>query len=280
MIDEAVRARPAPALRPFVAWYSGYRQVGVAPGRHRGLPSPYLTLIVTLDESLVVDQHPDPHQRPGSYTTLVGGLHTVPALISHLGRQSGIQLGLRPLGSRALLGLPAGVLGGRDVHGTDVLGPLAIELTERVRAASSWPERFAVLDAVLLRRCYRGVADVGEAPAEVAEAWRLLVAGGRSVAEAAAAVGWSPRRLSDRFGVEIGVSPKAAAKIGRFDRARRRLQAAPDAWRLADLAAECGYYDQAHLARDFRDLAGASPRQWLADEHRFVQARTDRPSEC
>jgi hypothetical protein len=42
--DESVRSLPAPALRPFIAYYSGYRQAGIEPGRHRGLPSPYLTL--------------------------------------------------------------------------------------------------------------------------------------------------------------------------------------------------------------------------------------------
>ncbi len=59
---ESVRYRPPPALRPFAGWYSGYRQAGLAPGRHRGLPSPYLTLIVTLDEPLAVAAHPDPRQ--------------------------------------------------------------------------------------------------------------------------------------------------------------------------------------------------------------------------
>ena len=42
---------------------------------------------------------------------------------------------------------------------------------------------------------------------------------------------------------------------------------------LADLAADCGYYDQAHLAREFRDLAGLPPSTWLAEEFRNVQAQ-------
>ena len=41
---------------------------------------------------------------------------------------------------------------------------------------------------------------------------------------------------------------------------------------FADLAAECGFYDQAHLAREFRALAGCPPSVWLAEEFRFVQA--------
>ena len=64
---ESVRQRPAPSPRPFVAWYSGYRQAGLRPGRHHGLPSPYLTLIFTLDDPLTVAAHPDPAQPAASY---------------------------------------------------------------------------------------------------------------------------------------------------------------------------------------------------------------------
>src|SRR5258708_16300573 len=152
MIDESVRGVPAPPLRPFIAWYSGYRQAGVPPGRHRGLPSPYLTVIFTLDDPLVLARHPDPRQPPGSYRTLVGGLHTSPALVMHQGRESGIQLQLSPLGARALLGMPAGELASLDVEGGAVLGALADQIVERIREEPDWPGRFAVLDRVLSAR--------------------------------------------------------------------------------------------------------------------------------
>src|ERR1700689_3493445 len=66
-IDEHCRARPAEPLRPYVAWYTGYRQRGVPPARHRGLPSAFLTLIFTLDEPLTMLAHPDPGQPPGEF---------------------------------------------------------------------------------------------------------------------------------------------------------------------------------------------------------------------
>jgi hypothetical protein len=62
-VDEHCRRAPAEPLRPRVAWYTGYRQRGVPPARHRGLPSPFLTLIFTLDEPLTVLAHPDPGAR-------------------------------------------------------------------------------------------------------------------------------------------------------------------------------------------------------------------------
>src|SRR5215813_2927134 len=101
LIDEYVLARPIDELRPFIARYSGYRQAGVAPARHAGLPSPYLTVIFTLDEPLHVAAHPDPAQPGGDFVTLAGGLHCVPAHITHDGYQSGIQLAVSPLGARA-----------------------------------------------------------------------------------------------------------------------------------------------------------------------------------
>jgi len=283
-IDESVWGTPAPVLRPFIERYVGYRQAGVAPGRHRGLPSPYLTVIFTLDDPLVLAEHPDPRQPPGSYDTLVGGLHTSPALITHPGRQSGIQLLLSPLGARALLGMPAGELAGIDVHGPEVLGPQADRIGERLRAASDWPGRFAVLDQMLTSRLAKepaGPSVAGEVGPEIGRAWRRLIdAGGLcSVSGLADETGWSGRHLRGRFRHETGLTPKAAARVIRFDRARRLLQRRAAAGTglppLADLAADCGYYDQAHLAREFRELAGCPPSAWLAEEFRNVQAGAD-----
>src|SRR5689334_22899370 len=147
VVDEYVRGRPAAALGPFVASYSGYRQRGVAPMRHLGLPSPYLTMILTLDEPLVMAAHPDPRQAPGRYDALVGGLHLTPAVIVHDGRQSGVQVAVHPLGCRALLGMPAAELAGLDVDAAAVLGSHAVAgIRERLAGAPDWPSRFALLD--------------------------------------------------------------------------------------------------------------------------------------
>ena len=291
MVDEHHRYLPAEPLRRYVAAYTGYRQRGLPPARHRGLPSPYLTLIFTLDEPLTIEAHPDPGQPPGEFGTLLGGLHSVPALITHAGAQSGIQVALRPLGARALLGLPAGELAGLDLPAEAVFGGVCAELRDRVRAAAGWPERFAVLDEILLRSAglrsaglrSAGLGWAGPSPGvapEVSWAWRQLLreGGALRVSELAAGTGWSGRHLTSRFRAEIGLTPKAAARVIRFDRARkllvRKLTAATadGGYLLADLAADCGYFDQAHLAREFRALAGCPPSQWLAEEFRNVQA--------
>lgn len=265
--SEFVVHRPHAALRGLVADAVGYRQEDLAPGTHRGLPSPTLTLVVTLDGPLDVAAHPDPAQSPGRYDALLGGLHTTPALIRHPGRQTGIQLSLTPLGARGLLGVPAGELAAVDVEVADVLGPLGTELVERVCAAGTWDERFAAAEDVLRR-----AARPADPAPEVAEAWRLTLAGGGRlrVGDVARRVGWSERHLTARFRAETGLAPKEAARVVRFDRARRALAARPRP-DLAGLAAATGYADQAHLNREWRAFTGLSPLRWLAAEFGFVQ---------
>jgi len=239
---------------------------------HRGLSSPYLTVIFTLDEPLRIVQHVDPHQAPGSYRALVGGLHTSPALIGHDGAQSGIRLLVSPLGARALFGLPPGELTCVDVAASDLLGAFADEVQQRLQACGTWAGRFAVLDAMSAPPLSR---DAG-VPPEIRHAWRLLLrtGGTMSVAALAGETGWSTRHLANRMRVEAGLSPKAAARVIGFHRARRMLQVGAGYDTFAAVAADCGFYDQSHLARECQALAGCPPSRWLASEFRNVQALT------
>jgi AraC-like DNA-binding protein len=265
MLDEHVQGRPAPRLRPYVPFYSGYRQDGVAPAVHRGLPSPYLTLIFTLDDPLVVARHPDPRQTVGRYDSLAGGLHLTPALITHDGRQSGVQVTVSPLGCRALFGLPAAELRDQDVDAAELFGRHVVdEVRHGLLTAPDWPRRFAVLDTVLTRV----VRDHEVAP-QIAYALKRVQTPSVSVAKLADEVGWSGRYLTDRFRAEIGLRPKEAARVARFDRARRALR--PSA-RLADIAAAHGFADQSHFVREFHAFAGCTPSRWIADEFGFIQS--------
>jgi AraC-like DNA-binding protein len=269
VVDEYVVRRPVSELRHVLDAYTGYRQAGIAPALHRGLPSPYVTVIFTLDDQLHMAQHTDPTQAPDSYESLVGGLHTTPALIRHDGAQSGIQLQLSPLWARRLFGMPAGELAGIDVHAADLLGDAAANIQHRLREARGWPARFAVLDRALLDLLddtrHGGVQD------EVVYAWNRLrrTNGTVSIAELANETGWSARHLANRFRQETGLAPKAAARVIRFDVARRRLQHVHQSganMRMADVAAEHGYYDQPHFVREFTALSGCTPTNWLAAE--------------
>jgi AraC-like DNA-binding protein len=261
--DQAV-ATPAAPLRPFVARYVGYRFEGFEPGFHAGLPSRFLSLIVSFDAPVDLAAMPDPAQRPDRFTALVGGLHASPAMIRHDGNQHGIHVHLTAWGARALFGLPAAELAHRVVPLDAVLGPRGIgELLDRLDAAHGWSDRFAVLDTVLMDR----LDDRQPVRDEVAHAWdRLATSGGAvSIGTLAGEIGWSRRHLTERFRAEFGLAPKTMARVLRFERARDLLACAgrPS---LAHVAAVCGYADQAHLTRDWRQLAGSSPLAWLREE--------------
>jgi AraC-like DNA-binding protein len=275
VIAEGRTVRPAPVLRSLVAFYSGYRQTGRLAGSHRGLPSPYVTMILTLDEPLwLAETHGGAPAR--RYDALIGGLHTTPAHVVHDGSQAGLQLGLTPLGARTIFHVPAGILAGIDVHAEDVLGPSIGLVREQLMEAPSWDERFGILDRWLL-----GLIDeTASMGPEVTMAWDLLSdpSSALRIADIARAVGWTERHLRNRVTAGVGLSPKVAARVVRFDHARRLLQRqvrCGRGFRLADLAATCGYADQAHLAREFRDFAGCSPSTWIADEFPNVQAVSD-----
>jgi AraC-like DNA-binding protein len=99
---------------------------------------------------------------------------------------------------------------------------------------------------------------------QVVRAWELLTRtdGAIPVARLAADVGWSERQLERRFREQIGLLPKAAARLLRFERALRLLMADRSA---ADTAVCCGYYDQAHLSREFVAMTGRTICQFRAE---------------
>jgi len=248
-----------PALRPYVAAMVGYHEVMDRRAVHHGLPAPTLTVVLSFDDPLDAAWLHDPDDR-SRFWACAAGLHTAPALIRTHGRQHGIQLALTPGGARALLGVPAGILGATMAHHDDL--PLGVDdsLLARLAAQRGWDQRFDLLEEALLEALGRGEDPRHVVAAEVREAWRLLrVSGGRTaVADLADHVGWSRRRLLRDFRAELGVSPKQAGRVIRFDRARGL---ADSGLSLADTAAECGFSDQAHLTREWVALAGRTPTQ-------------------
>jgi AraC-like DNA-binding protein len=268
--DVATR-RPAAALQSFVDSYVGYRMVGYPAGVHRGTPARHLTLIVSVGADIDVIAQTDAAQAPERYRCVVGGLQAAPALIRHDGYQEGVAIELTPIGARALLGMPAGALWNASLELGDLVGPIGPELWERLQPAAGWAERFAACDDVLLRLLGRRSADelaLAAVPAELRHSWDLVVGTGGAVGvgELATSVGWTRQHLTKRFKGEFGLSPKLAARVVRFERARQMLLGTPPFVSIAQVAASCGYFDQAHLTRDFVELAGCPPGRLQAEE--------------
>jgi AraC-like DNA-binding protein len=149
---------------------------------------------------------------------------------------------------------------------SDIWGNRAADLFETLLAARTWRERFAALDRAFISR----LAPASAWP-EIAWAWKVLAKthGAVSVRQLAEKTGYSRRFFSERFREAVGTPPKPAARVFRFQRACRLIVERQDT--LADVAISCGYYDQAHLTREWCAFAGCSPKAWIVRDLPFLQ---------
>ncbi|WP_405505991.1 helix-turn-helix domain-containing protein [Streptomyces cyaneofuscatus] len=263
-----IDARPAPALRRYVRSYVGFDLRGFPAGVHCGPPGRVLTAVISLSGPLGIGTGVDDGSPVTRFDGVASGLMSRSVAIHHDGRQHGVQVSLTPLGARAVYGVPAAALAHRLVPLDELLGALGVELVDRLRAATTWVARFAVLDELLLRVVGRGDGDrLSRVCPEVAEAWRRLVTvqGRVQVGAVATELGWSRRYLTERFRDEVGLSPKTFARVLRFEYAHE-LATAHDPLPWAAVATVSGYADQAHLVRDWREFTGRSPTAWRRGE--------------
>lgn len=187
------------------------------------------------------------------------------------GHQFGVQVELTPTGALALFGNVED-LNDSVVPLDEALGARWTLLLERLSETASWEARLHLIDEAI--GCL-------ELPAlSPAVEWirqHLVASKGRARVEPLMdATGWSRRHVTDRFRRQLGVSPKAYARLLRFDNATALLTNPAAGRSLAAVAIEAGYYDQSHLNRDFVSLAGMTPGAYagvrnLAPEVRFVQ---------
>jgi AraC-like DNA-binding protein len=238
---------------------AGFRQRVPALVDIAMIAHPSVTLIVDLSEAggIVYDAH-GRHQR-GSFAA---GLLPGQLRAGGWGGEC-LQIRLSPVVAAAVLGAPA-ELTGTVASLEDVWGRDAGQVVERLCAATSWDERFTIAADVLGRRlCARPAVDP-----EVACTWRRTVTsrGRVRVHGLAGEVGWSRKRLWSRFRSQIGLTPKRAAQLVRFDHAAHLLAAGHPA---ISVAAQAGYADQSHLHREVKAITGLTPTAvatapWLA----------------
>lgn len=285
---------PDVRLRPFVDRYVGYRERADLPLVRRESAGVFVVLILGWGAPLDVTDPRNAERGVTQVDSFVAGTFDGWCTTCTLGVGEGVELLLAPLTARRLLGLPLSELTNRAVGVGQLTDRWLVRLRDRLAATPGWPERFVLLDRVL------GARLAASPPVDVRldRAWRWLVAGGGrgGVAALADEVGWSRRHLASRFRQDVGLPPKTVARLLRFQQACAALSdvglaigpsamvgpdsgrpteggqggraaAEPGAGRPVDwaaVAARCGYYDQSHLIRDFREFAGATPTALLA----------------
>ncbi len=250
---------PHPSLAGIVRRYCGYRHQGTGLARRREVAQAEVTIILGLGPSLRVG---GPSHSDCEYGSFVAALTDTHAITEERDSLHGIEINLSPLGAHMLFGVAMHELSEHLVVPlADVLGVEIDRLLERLAQAPTWELRFAILDAYIAARVERA----RRPSPDVAWAWRRLEETGGLIPVGALAqeLACSRRHLSSRFREQIGPAPKTAARLLRFKQAVQLLER-DDGRRFAEIAQRCGYYDQAHLNRDFRELAGATPTQHVA----------------
>ncbi len=252
-----VTRQPAPPLHEFVeaVWYCA--RPASSHRYERILPYGCVEIVIALRH----DRFPPDGTHPDSLPpAVVSGVYDQSIVIdsSTLEGIAGIQF--RPGGARQFLGVPVDETRNRQISLECLWGRNASRVRERLLEAKTPASKLDVLEAAL--RAANPANPVHPA-VEYALKHFCRQAGERSIAAVTAEVGYSPRRFIEIFSEEVGLTPKLFCRVRRFRQALEQLRAGHSpSW--AALAADCGYFDQAHLNRDFRAFAGMTPGEYLA----------------
>lgn len=253
---ELARRAPSQRTAGLISGMTGYRETMRGRFSQRETASLVVPLIISFGTPFLIalGREPDAADRQPSFAA---GLYAGPVLIESDGGAECVQVDFTPLGAYRFFGGAVVDLTARMVDIGDVLGCDGRQLRERLGATSSWQSRFDLVEDFIASR-----ASHLPSP-EIEFAYRRLArtAGGAQITALAKEIGWSRKHLVSRFRSELGLAPKPVARILRFRRACRLAHTGQvRGW--AGVAAESGYSDQAHLAREFSTLAGESPTAW------------------
>ncbi|WP_194915543.1 helix-turn-helix domain-containing protein [Catenulispora rubra] len=249
---ESVRREPVPALRGLVHHYHGFNFPDIADCARLEIPSGAATLVIAFAEPIRIALASDGESEIYRRASFLSAGRAVAAIGRHRGHISGIEVTLSHTGAHHILGLRMAEL----ADGFPTLGEILRRegelLVEQLAGLPTWQARFARLDAYLTRRA----ADSRVLPAwQVTRATRL-VAAGWPLREIQRDVGWGDRHLRSRFLEQVGMSPKAMARVLRLQTA---LRAHLDGRSWSQAAALARYHDQAHLGHDVKAITGLTP---------------------
>jgi AraC-like DNA-binding protein len=234
--------------------------------RDRILPSGQSQLLINLGPPQYRVEPGPPEVRVPFVDVWYSGLHQGPIDTEAPHGNALLGVAFTARGSFPWLGERMDGLSDRIIALADVLGDGALRLRERLLNTPSLAARFRVVERWLLARLKPRMV------VHPAVRWavdRLEATGGRlSIEELATETGFTRKHLGNLFQQQVGLSPKALARVHRFRGALEILNRANGQVPWAELAEACGFYDQSHLINEFRRFTGFSPVEL---------ARRDRP---
>lgn len=185
--------------------------------------------------------------------------------ISQTGRQHFFCIRFKPGGTYPFFGVPAHLFansfhGMIDLFGKDIAG-----LEERLYEAKDNTERIAITDRYLLKKFKGDIYEVKFAEKIVPA---LLAAG--NIKQVLSDFNVTHKTLERRFERVLGLSPRELIKIKRFNRAVHTMYSCQYE-SLTNIGYACGYYDQSHFIREFKQLTGYAPRDFLQEQFTIVK---------
>jgi AraC-like DNA-binding protein len=257
--------RPCPPLADFVdqLWLSQ----GAAPihQMERLLPDSTVELVINLHQDIIHLYDRDDYHRCGTVPgCIVSGPRTQYFVIDTRDQTATMGVHFLAGGAFPFFGVPAGELADQSIALDALWGSAASEMRERLLAAPTPEAKFRVIEACLLEQL---VKPLERHPAVSFGIQQLR--GNRLVTEVVDKAGFSQRRFIQLFGEQVGLTPKVFGRVSRFQRVVQIAHGADEIdW--ADLALECGYYDQAHFIHDFQSFAGITPAAYLLQRTRHM----------
>jgi AraC-like DNA-binding protein len=194
---------------------------------------------------------------PGDVRAFVVGPMTRPIVVELEARSRVVAVRFRPGAARAFAGVPLSELVDARVELADLRRD-ADELEDSIAAARDAREALRPLERFLMRIVARGPATSAFVDAAIEQLARA--SNPHSVARLADELGCTRQHLTREFREHVGLGPKMLARVLRMQRATALLRER-DSARLADVALDAGYCDQAHFSGEFRALCGVAPSQ-------------------
>jgi AraC-like DNA-binding protein len=255
---------PGGLLSPFVEYF-GHAN-GRAGGRHddacgqvrdRALPRGAATVVFDLGPRQQLDVYAADGRTPVPVpAAVVMGPHVSSYVCDIRADSHTMAVHFLPGGAAPFLPMPLQHLSNGFMSVDEVWGRDGLVLHQRLIEAPDVTLRFGLLEQFLASRARPSArhADVATA-LDAVERFPAL-----TIASLGALTGLSPKRLIARFRSEVGLTPKSYARVRRFQAALHRLRTAPA--RGAEIAADLGYFDQAHFVREFRAFTSMTPSQY------------------
>ena len=257
---ERIPAAPlAPSIR--MLWYAQVQSA--AHRRERVLPNGCVQVILNLARDFVLDcrEGLSDLQRPPA---LIVGARSVYEIVDTSDMADLIGIVFSPGGFTAFASDAAHLFSNRTVALHSIWGDHVQTLRDQLRELASPQARLNFLEQSLCRRFGSHVDSHPRSPqVQFALRWFGHNPSVASVTETARQLGWSERRFSQVFREEVGLTPKVWCRVQRFQQAIRQLHAGANI-RWAELALECGYYDQSHFANEFRAFSGVDATTYSA----------------